>query len=350
MTKMKQLSLIMIATVLLSGCSSIKTFPGTVFEKFRNMGEHEVTNHTDYGNSDAPIVRTVRTTQTTIPVSRVSYQQVSHQVKTDTKQIHHKKKKSNLSPATTIDKANQKARVKPDESGYNNAIMQYDYSSGALYQVYTAPLRITDIQLQPNEKIIGQPAAGDTSRWILGISDSIQNGQPQKHVLIKPTRPNLKTTLIINTNRRTYLLELNSYKETYMAAVSWHYPQDELRRKQAQQRAARLRQLKLQEQARQAAIPVQKDFDYKITYKGDKPKWLPVQVFDDKHKVYIRFSKDRQRYEAPALFIISNEGKTQLVNYRVKDDFYIVDRLFETAELRAGESKQTVITIRRKDS
>lgn len=350
MNTIKQFNFIVLISLLLSGCSSIKTFPGAIFDKFRNMGEHEVINHTDYTSDDAPIIRVIKNTQTVIPVRKVNYQQLVTQQKTYKKPVQAAKKKSTLNPATTIDRANQKARVKPDESGYINAIMQYSYSSGALYQIYTAPLRITDIQLQPNEKIIGKPAAGDTARWILGINDSIQNGQPQKHILIKPTRPNLKTTLIINTNRRTYLLELTSYKETYMAAVSWHYPQDELRRKLAQQKAARLRQLKLQEQARQAAIPIHKNFDYKITYKGKKPKWIPVQVFDDEHKVYIRFSKDRQRYEAPALFVISNEGKTQLVNYRVKGDFYIVDRLFETAELRAGESEQTVITIRRKNS
>lgn len=312
------------------------------------MGEHEVTNHTNYASTETHSVRTLATTQARIPITRTGY--TSPKVPVVKKPIKKANniKKSNVSTATTIDRANQKARVKPNESGYNNAIMQYDFSAGALYQVYTAPLRITDIQLQPNEKIIGSPAAGDTARWVLGVSDSIKNGQAQKHILIKPTRPDLKTTLIINTNRRTYLLELNSYKETYMPAVSWHYPQDELRRQQAQQKVARLHQLK--QQAEQAKIPVKKDFGYKISYKGDKPKWVPVQVFDDKNKVYIRFSKDRQRYEAPALFIINNEGKTQLVNYRVKDDFYVVDRLFETAELRAGKTKQTVITIRKKSS
>jgi type IV secretion system protein VirB9 len=41
--------------------------------------------------------------------------------------------------------------------------------------------------------------------------------------------------------------------------------------------------------------------------------------------------------EAPALFVISSMGDTQLVNYRVKNDTYVVDRLFDSAELRLDQ-------------
>src|SRR3546814_3590386 len=43
-----------------------------------------------------------------------------------------------------------------------------------------------------------------------------------------PTRANLETNLVINTDRRTYHLELRATPATYMAAVSWTYPQDQL--------------------------------------------------------------------------------------------------------------------------
>jgi type IV secretion system protein VirB9 len=48
------------------------------------------------------------------------------------------------------------------------------------------------------------------------------------HILVKPTRPDLVTNLVINTDRRTYHLELRSAEKTYMASVSWAYPQDQL--------------------------------------------------------------------------------------------------------------------------
>ena len=52
--------------------------------------------------------------------------------------------------------------------------------------------------------------------------------------------------------------------------------------------------------------------------------------------------------EAPALFVLSGEGTAQLVNYRVKNSTYIVDRVFQRAELRLGQKKQTIISIERR--
>ena len=40
----------------------------------------------------------------------------------------------------------------------------------------------------------------------------------------------------------------------------------------------------------------------------------------------------------PPLFVIGAGGDTELVNYRVRQNYYIVDRLFAAAELRLGDS------------
>jgi type IV secretion system protein VirB9 len=39
--------------------------------------------------------------------------------------------------------------------------------------------------------------------------------------------------------------------------------------------------------------------------------------------------------EAPALMVATSDGET-LVNYRVKGNFYVVDKLFDEASLIAG--------------
>ena len=72
---------------------------------------------------------------------------------------------------------------------------------------------------------------------------------------------------------------------------------------------------------------------------------MPTQVFDDAHKTYIRFPAAMLDREAPALFVVSSSGDTQLVNYRVKNDTYIVDRLFDSAELRLGQQNQEIVRI-----
>jgi type IV secretion system protein VirB9 len=245
-----------------------------------------------------------------------------------------------------IDDANRKAATGPESDAYFNAIMTYDFAEGALYQVYTAPLRLTSIQLQPGEKIIGKPAAGDTIRWVMGVgrSGGTDGAQQQQHLYIKPTRPGLSTTIAVNTDRRTYYLELHSFEETYMAAVAWRYPHDEL--EQLESSAAR--DEAIVKATTSTNINLESiNFSYRVGIEQGSPMWTPVQVFDDGKKTFIRFPAAMLTREAPALFVLSSNNETQLVNYRVKNDYYIVDRLVERIELRVGQGKQDIVRITR---
>src|SRR3546814_1687259 len=87
------------------------------------------------------------------------------------------------------------------------------------------------IALQPGEQLVGAGpvAAGDTVRGIIGDTTSGTGNATQVHILVKPTRSDLATNIIINTDRRTYQNELRALPTTYLASVSWTYPQDELR-------------------------------------------------------------------------------------------------------------------------
>jgi type IV secretion system protein VirB9 len=246
------------------------------------------------------------------------------------------------SAAQVVAEANHKASAAPDRGDYFNAIVRYAYEPGTLYQVFAAPMHVTDVVLEPGERISGQPATGDSVRWVLAVGQSMDHGQPQSHVYVKPTRADLQTNLAINTDRRTYLLELRSYDETYMAAVTWHYPQDELARLQLQADAAAALE-------RSTAPVVSLDalnFNYTIHVEHGSPVWTPLQVFDDGRKTFIRFPPAMLVRDAPALFVL-RDNETQLVNYRVKGDTYVVDRLIESAELRVGQQDQEIVRIGR---
>jgi type IV secretion system protein TrbG len=130
-------------------------------------------------------------------------------------------------PRARVDQANGAARVQPTRAGYLNAIQVYPFSDGALYQVYAAPGEITDIALERGEQLVGSGpvAAGDTVRWIVGDTESGAGGDKRIHILIKPTRPDLISNLVINTDRRTYHLELRSDEQTYIWRLSpWPMP------------------------------------------------------------------------------------------------------------------------------
>ncbi|TWE05770.1 type IV secretion system protein VirB9 [Pseudomonas sp. AG1028] len=240
-----------------------------------------------------------------------------------------------------VSRANREARVAPSREGYINAIQVWPYSDGALYQVYASPGRVTAINLQPGEELV-TVAAGDTVRWIVGDTTSGSGDELRTSVLIKPTRVDLKTNLMITTTRRTYLIELSSTEQAWMASVSWDYPKD--------------RMLALQRRASiaQATAPVDvgltlEKLRFRYAISGSNPPWKPLRAFDDGRKVYIQFPAGIAQGELPPLFVIGPEGDGQLVNYRFRSPYYIVDRLFGAAELRLGADKGDVVRIERTD-
>jgi type IV secretion system protein VirB9 len=235
-------------------------------------------------------------------------------------------------PKTRVARANEAARMQPVRNGFINAVQVYPFVLGALYQVYAAPGQVTDIALQPGEQLVGAGpvAAGDTVRWIVGDTLSGSGQTAQVHILVKPTRPDLQTNLVINTNLRTYHMELRSTEKTYMASVSWQYPQDQL--------------IALRRQNQQAALmqPVASGVDisklnFRYQIEGDSAPWRPLRAFDDGNKVYIEFSSGIGQGEMPPLFVIGPSGNSELVNYRARQNYYVVDRLFAAAELRLGD-------------
>jgi type IV secretion system protein VirB9 len=249
-----------------------------------------------------------------------------------------------VDPQQRVDQANGAARVQPTRAGYINAIQVYPFTDGALYQVYAAPGEITDIALEAGEQLVGSGpvAAGDTVRWVIGDTESGSGTAKRVHILVKPTRPDLLTNLVINTDRRTYHLELRSAEKTYMASVSWAYAGDQLIALHRQNAAA------------DASAPIASDvnlasLNFRYRIEGDTPAWRPLRAFDDGRQVFIEFPRGISQGEMPPLWVIGAQGGAELVNYRVQGNHMIVDRLFAAAELRLGGDPQKKVRIVRTD-
>jgi type IV secretion system protein TrbG len=240
-------------------------------------------------------------------------------------------------PTDRIATANDVARVEPRRGGYFNAVQVFPYSPGALYQIYASPGQITDIALEPGEQLTGSGplAAGDTVRWIVGDTQSGNGDTRRVHIMVKPTRTAIETNLVVNTDRRTYLMELRSREKPYMPSIAWFYPEDRIGRPKA---------LPLT-----PFIPEMDQRRYRYSIEGDNPPWRPVNAYDDGRKVYIEFSRGTAQGEMPPLFVIGQDGKPELVNYRAYRNVLIVDRLFAAAELRLGGEKQQKVRIARAD-
>jgi len=240
----------------------------------------------------------------------------------------------NRDPRHSVGRANDAARVEPERATFLNAIQKYAWAEGALFQVYASPGQVTDIVLQEGEELVGPGpvAAGDTVRWIIGDTVSGSGAARRVHILVKPTRADIMTNIVINTSRRTYHLELRATPTTYMASVSWSYPEDELIA------------LRTAEAERERVAPVAAGLDlaalnFRYSLSGDKPDWRPVRVFDDGRQIFIEFGEGIATRDMPPLFAAGKKGEAELLNYRVHGRFMIVDRLFDRGELRLGAGR-----------
>jgi type IV secretion system protein VirB9 len=253
-------------------------------------------------------------------------------------------KEEKVPPEQAIAKANNAARVEPTRAGYINAIQVYPWTEGALFRLYASPEKVSTIALQPGEELI-DVSTGDTVRWVIGDTISGQGNARRVHILIKPTLPDIQTNLVVLTDRRAYHLELVSTKQTYMASISWTYPTDSLVALHKQNDSAR------DNEARVADRGVRLDsLNFRYRIEGDDPPWRPLRAFDDGHKVFIQMPSGLSQGEAPPLFVAGADGRPNLVNYRVRGSYYIVDRMFGAAELRLGENPQRTVRIIRIDA
>jgi P-type conjugative transfer protein TrbG len=210
--------------------------------------------------------------------------------------------------------------------------MLFTYSPGGIYEVQAATFHETALQLQPGEQLTGKdlPTAGDTARWTIAATRTGTAPNETTVLIVKPLETDLETNMTITTNRRLYTVVLRSSDHTYMPLVGWLYPQDAAHDMQEQVATAK----KLEDQSESLRVsPEQLNFNCSIT--GSQVAWRPLRAYDDGAKTYLQMSPEMQSYEAPAIFVM--DGKTPiLVNYRVKHSLYIVDRLFDKAQLRIG--------------
>ena len=217
----------------------------------------------------------------------------------------------------------------------------YSYGAG-LPTLVCAPLRICIIELQLGEKVIGEPQIGDSVRWNLAPGQYGSGDTATSLVILKPHSAGLDTNLVITTDRRAYYLRLLSKPEDYVARVAFAYPADDQKKWQAhfaeqresEQRASRLRDVSAQTLNAEALC-----FDYRV--KGGSEHLRPIRVFDDGSKTYIQMPAEVQHREMPVLVILDAKGKGEMVNYRVKDEMYIVDRLFTRGQLVLGSGKKS---------
>lgn len=218
-------------------------------------------------------------------------------------------------------------------------------------RILVAPLKITDIQFEVGEEI-KDVQLGDTTRWMTSPSISGEGKKQTSHLLIKTTDVGLETTLFVSTNKRTYHMNLFSRKYEYMPIVNFKY-KDEINKKWEAYNKHFQEEKKIQKKSKELKITssISKNIDnldFKYTITGDA-SWKPIRVYNDGIKTYIQMPSSMRYQEAPIFMVLDKGDNNQLVNYRLKGNNYIVDKLFQKGILIIGVgSNQEKITITKK--
>jgi P-type conjugative transfer protein TrbG len=241
----------------------------------------------------------------------------------------------------------REASQNPSPDDFYNKNYEPVFEDGAVYAIYTAPFRVTTLALQPGEQITvneGKPVMGDKRRWRVTVGKTIRGKAEQQLIFIKPNRPGLDTSMTIVTNRRTYLLELHAFPSEYFSHVEWSYPEDEIQEMEQVAESIEAKEKVVTASLNLAAA----NFRYEVQVLGGKPRWKPEQVFDDGQKTFIKFPKSMLVQVAPVFFVLGKGDEALVVNYRVNNEYYVVDRLFDVGELRLGQDNQDIVRISRK--
>lgn len=223
---------------------------------------------------------------------------------------------------------------------YRTAVrVLYPYADGTEPVVDCAPLRTTDLQLQAGETIT-DVALGDAERWMATPAASGDPRNAVPHLAVKPQLAGLETNLTIYTTKHIYHLLLRARGHA-LREVQFYYPDELLAAMQEADAAAKnpTDPASNANSVNPVAHVNSAQLNFAYTVAGADVPWKPIRAFDDGSHVYVQMPGGMKSSEAPALLINAGSG-TQMANYRVAGNYYVVNRLFSDAVLVAGVGRE----------
>jgi type IV secretion system protein VirB9 len=243
------------------------------------------------------------------------------------------------------------AQLSPTPVAGDSRLVQFNFDRTQTYLILTRPDVVTHVEMSEDEKI-KVVSAGDTQRWELTPT------KDGRHLFIKPRAHGITTSMTVITDKRVYQAMLRSTGEgqKWYQQVSFIYPApsliqvegptEDVARAPAAPKGASPSTAPLVSPVAETdrvgplVSPDKLSFEYRIT--GDAP-FRPLSVFDDGTHTWIKLPANLQ--ELPALFVVTDESDMSLVNYLVRGNYMVVQRMFDRALLRLGKAGVTITRI-----
>jgi len=232
------------------------------------------------------------------------------------------------------------AEMAPTPVAGDARLVTFEYDPDNTYLVLSKPRAVTHIEF-PSGELIQTLAAGDTATWEITATKN------RRHLFIKPQPIAEATTMTVITDQRSYQFILRPTKDgsKWYQRVTWNmpgFPQPSILIDRAQEEQLAPDSAKKTQPAPDQQIPRDevtfnaKDLKFEYRIEGDAP-FRPTAVFDNGTFTYIKMPRNLQ--ELPVVFAVGDDGEIILVNYLVKGDDLLVQRVMKELVLKVGRKE-----------
>ncbi len=210
----------------------------------------------------------------------------------------------------------------PRALGREKRFKTYVYNPNDVYRYVGYYLNQAYIEFEEGESL-QTISMGDPTPWLTSVLGN--------KLFLKPVAPYPQTTMTVFTNKRSYYFELdamepdNVKEEDIPFFIKFVYPSSDDKNI-----------VKFNVTSKRDDYPDLTDLSkYNFNYEfAGTPSIAPIKVFDDGIFTYMEFRTDNA--EIPAIFAVNDQGYEALVNFRIVDEYVVIEQVAGQFTLRSG--------------
>lgn len=210
----------------------------------------------------------------------------------------------------------------PRVIGAEKRFRAYVYNPNDVYRYVGHYLSQSYIEFEKGETV-QTISMGDTTAW--------QTVVMENKLFLKPVDSYPETNMTILTNKRTYHFELDAVdaksivEDDVLFYVKFIYPESD------DKNIVIFNTNKTRDDMPDLRDLSKYNFNYEFS---GSSQIAPIKVFDDAEFTYLEFAD--KNAELPAIFAVDSEGYEKIVNFRIVENYVVVEQVASQLTLRNG--------------
>jgi len=247
----------------------------------------------------------------------------------------------------------------PKPTLFDKTMVYTNFNKDDVFQLYAKDGYTTLVQFAKDEIILDM-ATGFSAGWdiqdrrnYIFIKPKAYESQfsvdedgevAQKKTVVQPNSKDWKTNLIVLTNKKEYIfnLDLKEQSQTSHFKVTFNYPKDEMLKEERRLAKEKVKEEKQEIITELNRNSVPKNWDYMMNINKESENIAPVFAYDDGQFTYLGFDSTK---DMPSAFLYENDKESILNTHIKKDGNYDVLVIQKTAKQIVLRSGQRVVGI-----